>query len=1428
MTDGGHPPPRAVGGLSVSPERIASIAGRAAPWEVRRAALPVPAPPIPAPPEALDGWRRAVAPNDPEAFARRLSWDSLTESDALAVAADIRTADSAALPEWTRWLRDAVAPAAEVAGELRAGRNLPELTGLSPGGPPPFAEIWLPLVRAAERRLEAEAGPGLARFGPGARAALRHDLLASLSAQAEIGVYELFSSCRDEESPAPSAAAEDPSRVLYTKFVLSHLEARLLPLFEEFPVLARLLSRIAGTWVEAQRELSQRLAADSDLLRDTFGAGGPVVELAPGLSDRHNGGRRVAVLTFGSGVRVVYKPRTMSAEAGWNDVLGWLEEQGAPAAPPRLRVVARDGYGWTEYVEAAELTSPGAVDDYFRRAGALLGVAWLLGARDLHMENVVAASSGPVVIDGELTLQPERTPAAGGPGTAFSRVNDRLRRSFAATGLLSLEQTFPDGRREEVGGLSGTGGYRSSVPARVFTAPNTDEMSRGERASTVPARANLPRFGGHRIPASERPASVREGFERMYRFLLSRRREIAAPGGPLVALSKAETRVVLRGSDLYARLLVVLGTVPYLREGLARSWAIDVLNRGAAASPVRPSWWPLVADERTALEDLDVPYFTVPVSSRVLKTSAGLDVEGVLAGSGRDAVDARLDAMGEEDLAAQLQLLDATLLAGAPGRPAVSAATTRLPESLPPVPPAELRARAARIGERLLREAVTGEDGSLVWIAPETLRGTGRTDRGAPYYLYEGGAGVALFLAALGRATGEARFAGAARAGCRPIDTVLSAPNAPALLAREGLGAASGLGSIIWALTTMAGLLDDASLLGLAERAASHVTPERIAAETRFDVVDGLAGAALSLLSLFARTGDEEHLLRAADCGDRILGARRDAGDGRSGWPDAEGLLQAGFAHGASGIAIALARLEAATGREEFGEAAAGAVRLVESFAPPGRGGWPVLVRDGSGMRRVRMTAWCHGAPGVALAHLELFARRADERARGVLEAAIEEITGTGLLPVDHLCCGNAGLVEALVQLGQTLESEELTAAADRRLAALLARAEEDGYRFREPGRPDRLPAPGFFRGLSGLGYTLLRRSEPGAFPSVLVFEEPARAPEEAAEHDAGPVLTAGSEVRIGRLAPPVDGRFASLTFPAYRHLLSLEKTRRHLDMPSLPGITPVALGVLVDGVPAALLLAETDERNPNEAEVLSLAVDPALQGLGLGTRLLDAAAGDFSALGFRRLHGVYMTGQPSQAALERVLAKCGWDPPVPRMLTIRFTLEEARRTAWYGRYPLTEGFTVFPWTELTAAERETLIRSQAESPWIKPDLEPWRHDQYGFEPVSSLGIRYHGEIVGWVINHAISETVVRFTCSFIRKDLGRRGKIVPAYTESIRRLSLDSSFKECTLTVPLRHEGMARFLVRWCRPMASFFGETRGSGKSLEPASVDARGGRC
>jgi hypothetical protein len=218
---------------------------------------------------------------------------------------------------------------------------------------------------------------------------------------------------------------------------------------------------------------------------------------------------------------------------------------------------------------------------------------------------------------------------------------------------------------------------------------------------------------------------------------------------------------------------------------------------------------------------------------------------------------------------------------------------------------------------------------------------------------------------------------------------------------------------------------------------------------------------------------------------------------------------------------------------------------------------------------------------------------------------------------------------------------------------------------------------------------------------------------------------------------------------------------------------------------------------------------------LTAATALLEALEARLRAGGASEVKAVYMAGRPAVPALERVLQKRGWGPPAVRTVTLRFTPEGARRTPWYGRGRVSPQESIFPWADLTAEERAELIRSQEESQWIPAGLEPWQHDRHGFDPVSSVGLRHEGRVVGWVINHRVSASTVRFTCSFMRKDLGRRGRILPLYTEALQRLEA-SGCADCLFVTPVEFPNMVNFVRDRCAPWTGTLTETWGVTRRL------------
>jgi lantibiotic modifying enzyme len=216
------------------------------------------------------------------------------------------------------------------------------------------------------------------------------------------------------------------------------------------------------------------------------------------------------------------------------------------------------------------------------------------------------------------------------------------------------------------------------------------------------------------------------------------------------------------------------------------------------------------------------------------------------------------------------------------------------------------------------------------------------------------------------------------------------------------------------------------------------------------------------------------------------------AGPGAAAWPSEDGMRLLGFAHGAAGAAAALARLHAVTGDRAFGRGAGRAFRFVRQHHLQLHGNWPIAVAGDGTAAGGMMTGWCHGAPGIALSALMAArVRRAPAILHGI-ESAMRSVVQWQPAQADHLCCGALGRVEALLVAGTQLGRDDAIEAARRLAARVIDRARARGhFRLSGAGTDYRVFDPGFFQGLSGIGYELLRVSRPSDLPSVAGFDAP-------------------------------------------------------------------------------------------------------------------------------------------------------------------------------------------------------------------------------------------------------------------------------------------------------------------------------------------------
>ncbi len=287
-------------------------------------------------------------------------------------------------------------------------------------------------------------------------------------------------------------------------------------------------------------------------------------------------------------------------------------------------------------------------------------------------------------------------------------------------------------------------------------------------------------------------------------------------------------------------------------------------------------------------------------------------------------------------------------------------------------------------------------------------------------------------------------------------------------------------------------------------------------------------------------------------------------------------------------------------------------------------------------------------------------------------------------------------------------------------------------------------------------------------------------------------------------LEKSTTGKYEKFTFPCFRDLL------RNIDGDR----SVIAIAASHQEQPVGLALAQI-RSDSKSAEVLSIFVEAAHRTKELGTALLKRLEQELRTRGCTTTEMVYMTGQPTTPALERLLQKCNWQPPHPRMLVCKGDYGKISLAPWIKKYShLPSSYSIFPWQEITAQERQAIAQQQETQPWIPEDLIPFKHEN-NFEPLNSLGLRYQGQVVGWVINHRLSSDTIRYTCSFVRKDLQKMGRIISLYAEAAQR-QYKANILQCIWTVPLQHESMVNFVKRHWAPYLNSLEETRGTCKSL------------
>ena len=1024
--------------------------------------------------ERLKQWCQVVAKGDYARFEKRLTWAGLSIEAIRPLLADVDVDvdvdEIDSLPDWARTLQQVI----EQAQNLSLEQIFAERSYLDSINPVPFEQIYVPCLQVAKSLLSQRVGNCLDLLADSAKAALERQLLGQLNNICFATLMSEFSAFKLSKNILHNlisfSTRNNTSSSKYDAFIKQLFADGLQSLFLKYSVLGRLIATKIDLWLDATGEFIERLADNWSQIEQRISPKqslSQIVTIKTGLSDPHNGGRTVIILTFDTGMKLVYKPKDIGIDVAFFQLLDWFNAQKALLPFKVLQAIDYGTHGWIEYVEQLPCNDRSQVKRFYQRAGILLCLVYLLEGTDCHYENVIANGEHPMLIDIETLLhhrtKNDRQLDTNAKGLAENKLNSSVLQSMI---LPKWGMFAKDSLAVDLSALGGTEEQKLTVPQ--VQEINTDEMHVGIK-SYLNKQANIPKFRNEPLNARNYLSDIILGFEQMYDFFCTHRETLLAADSPLQNFARQKVRYVFRATRTYQIILNNSFNPDLLQSGIDRSISIDILSRAFIIGENKPAFWSILDAELQAIEGLDIPLFEVNTDRTSIELATGVTIPELFSESSFKAVISRLESLNKEDLTLQLEIIRGSFCAKFAREDdcIVLESENEVSLSKLTLTSEQLVQEAVAIARELQQQGIYHDD-SVSWIGlglrPNSF---GFQLQSLSNNLYDGCCGVAVFFAALAKITQNQDWQDLALKTLQPLRQCLQDSNSEIFnrLKREGIGGATGLGSMVYSLVQISHLIDNPDLIEDAKKVASLITTDAIAQDGCLTLMNGTAGTILACLKL--HEVEPSALEQAIACGEHLLSLQELVCQ----------RLKTGLAQGSTGIAYALAQLFEVTQDSKYLAGVQKAIAHEQNWL------------DTNSQEIVFNNSWASGIAGIGLGRLGSLSVLDTPAIRQEIERIVTQTQKHCLSDVDNLAWGNFGRIETLLVASQTFNRQELYEFVLQATTTLVRQAQSKGrFNFNSSSVPA-IYNPGFFHGTSGIGYQLLRIAYPHLLPSILLWE---------------------------------------------------------------------------------------------------------------------------------------------------------------------------------------------------------------------------------------------------------------------------------------------------------------------------------------------------
>jgi len=1001
--------------------------------------------------------------------------------------------------ESTEWAEDAVWVVKSLTSFTDEEECELDISGL------PFCEIYIGLIAECARRVEETEDFCISIIlGSKIKRKLKNHLMATLCDLSSMSIYsELlifkarFSApeAKTKDHHGRQALGKDSSVREYQAFLSYMVNSGWESLFIRQPVLLRLIVFSCKNWVHSTRLLTKRYLNDEAKIQQLIRKNENYITLTDiqvAQSDPHFHGQTVHILEFSNSSKVVYKPRSTSGEALLHGLVALLNSERPSILLYAPAVLSKEEYGWVEFVAEKNCVNATEVNSYFERSGALIALLHVLGVADIHEENLIACGSFPVPVDLECMLQPNLRELENGlpPLIIHRKVWDQFEESVLRVGLIEGVMQGPATSYISVGALSDSGlQTRKEV---CWQECGTSRMKPFAKYTEQHSSSGLPLLEGNRVLVGNYRQTLLTSLRQYFFFVLANLGAVERFVFDSDLVPKGRVRKVFRSTKFYGLLLNRLLDHRTWDDGLKWSGFTDFSDKFMDLTRDESFEAFIKRAERSALLSLNVPHFSFSYDSTIVSDGSVAHELNDSVRSGLSAFLERVKSLSKEDVYWQSWLAELSLKSS----PSAVASISHFSGGW--AQPSELKEavhldgndqiEADRICNFLL-ESASRLDGSSCWIGLSSTFGVSKGSIGPlGTDLYGGNLGIAVFFASHWAVTNNASSLEGTHFALAPIKQTLDGFNSRYFLQSIGLGATSGIGSLIYGFCKIGALTGNRELTGIAMRLARDISFSQIEKTKNFDVASGLAGLLLGLLQLSQVTNDHGLTTLLHRLGSLLVNKLSFTDGSTRHWNlDREPKLN-GFSHGLAGISYALSAVGAHLSDADMIKFSELCLTTESQRFSEEIGNWPDLRTASLKANATPVSRWCHGAGGVGMSRLGVkgLGGSANCIDMDILRAfrAIEE---SAVLNDDSLCCGNFGNLEFMASLALNDPTSEADLLWRQRLEHLRSQSSLlRGYKWPAGTDNDNV---GLFNGLAGIGYFHLRRASPLKVSNVLLFE---------------------------------------------------------------------------------------------------------------------------------------------------------------------------------------------------------------------------------------------------------------------------------------------------------------------------------------------------